>query len=318
MSTPGLGGMNPAPVNAPQGALPAAGVQPGQSTAVVIANKVIVFGPNDGLFVYSGTPKLGNPPIFWATSATKDPYGNTVTPTAGIAGTGEFRAPNTIINAAGTFTYAGTPAANKMILSDANTGGTDDFGNQYLSGLTGYQAVGLGSSWVACQFSGSGRSAWATPGPSQTGWIPEGTELFGGGWTLDLSGVGPGLDGVTFRLTTGLAALISGSLETWHPITLDAGWTASSPLPQYRLLPDGNVQLTGVATHASFTAPTNVNAGAPLPAAYQPASTKDVKPNNAIDAQAAVAVTTAGVIAARANATFPATQVNLECIYSLQ
>lgn len=48
--------------------------------AVIIADKVIVFGPGEGLFVYQGAPVLGNPPILSATGGTVDPYGNAVQP----------------------------------------------------------------------------------------------------------------------------------------------------------------------------------------------------------------------------------------------
>lgn len=76
------------PLNAPpsRGLVP--GVQPGVSSAIVIANYVIVFGPTGtptGVFVYQpGTkPALGNPPVAWMTAASKDPYGNTL-PATGI------------------------------------------------------------------------------------------------------------------------------------------------------------------------------------------------------------------------------------------
>ena len=51
-----------------------------------LASAVIIEGTNDGLFVYSGTPVNGNPPILWAVSpgVTADPYGNTVTAVLGV------------------------------------------------------------------------------------------------------------------------------------------------------------------------------------------------------------------------------------------
>lgn len=53
----------------------------GQGTVGNIqANTVVVFGTNQGVFVYSGTPALGNPPIASMSSGTLDPYGNTVKP----------------------------------------------------------------------------------------------------------------------------------------------------------------------------------------------------------------------------------------------
>jgi hypothetical protein len=45
-------------------------------------NSVVVFGTGagTGLFVYNGQPALGNPPIFYVTTASVDPFGNPVTP----------------------------------------------------------------------------------------------------------------------------------------------------------------------------------------------------------------------------------------------
>jgi Right handed beta helix region len=76
MTMPGLGGQQPAPMNAPGAGQPGIGVQPGVSNAVVTANKVIIFGSGGGLFVYSGTPAYGNLIQSITASAGTDPYGN--------------------------------------------------------------------------------------------------------------------------------------------------------------------------------------------------------------------------------------------------
>jgi hypothetical protein len=68
------------PLNAPPAGQVSTGVQPGVTSAVLLANKVIVFGANGGIFVYNGTPALGNPPILAITTATTDPYGNDIKP----------------------------------------------------------------------------------------------------------------------------------------------------------------------------------------------------------------------------------------------
>jgi hypothetical protein len=158
MTVPGLGGQQDAPQNAPGALAPAVGVQPGVSRSVVIANAVIVFGPSGavvGVFVYAAgtTPGLGNPPIFWATNQTADPYGNAVTPTAGVAGTGQFTAgPTTInssgifagftvINASGIFSYSGTPATGNLIFSSAAAAGTDPHSNPYVEGAAAYVTI---------------------------------------------------------------------------------------------------------------------------------------------------------------------------------
>lgn len=48
----------------------------GWLTQIVIASQVIIIGPDDGLFVYSGTPAAGNLIISAAAEAGTDPYGN--------------------------------------------------------------------------------------------------------------------------------------------------------------------------------------------------------------------------------------------------
>lgn len=55
---------------------------------IVRAREVIIFGAGGGLFIYSGTPALGNPPVLSAVApgVTTDPYGNPVTPVLEIQG----------------------------------------------------------------------------------------------------------------------------------------------------------------------------------------------------------------------------------------
>jgi hypothetical protein len=138
--TGGLGGMPPPPQNAPAGQQATGGVQPGQSTAIVFANKVIVFGAGDGVFVYptGTTPALGNPPIAWMGGGLVDPYGNVLPSTTGVAGAGTFQAGDTRITTQGLFTYSGTPALGNLIYSDTSAAGTDPFGNVVLAGANAY------------------------------------------------------------------------------------------------------------------------------------------------------------------------------------
>jgi hypothetical protein len=84
------------PLNAPPGITPAPGVQPG-STAVTIAHYVIVFGAGGGVFVYSGTPAKGNPPIASITGGSIDPYGNTVETGIASNGTGAAAGDNIVM-----------------------------------------------------------------------------------------------------------------------------------------------------------------------------------------------------------------------------
>jgi hypothetical protein len=159
MTIPGLGGLQPPPMNAPAAGQVVTGIQPGVIPGIFIGRYVVVFGASGGVFVYNGTPALGNPPIFWATSASTDPYGNAVTPTAGVAGMGQFSAGNTIINASGVFTYSGTPALGNLVESITpigDTTGTDTFGNVYFGGFTSYEANGTANATVIAQLNTGG------------------------------------------------------------------------------------------------------------------------------------------------------------------
>lgn len=117
----------------------------GWRSQVITASLVIIYGTgkNTGLFVYSGTPSASNPPIFWATSAGTDPFGNAIPSTAGVAGTGTFQAGNTVLKALGDFIYSGTPAAGNLLASITGAAGADDgHTNPFLKGITGYQGLG--------------------------------------------------------------------------------------------------------------------------------------------------------------------------------
>jgi hypothetical protein len=83
---PGRGGLQPAPQNAPPPGSVSPGIQAGTSTPVVRATQLIIYGTGEtGLFEYSGTPALGNPPEAYAApnGVTKDPYGNTLPQSGG-------------------------------------------------------------------------------------------------------------------------------------------------------------------------------------------------------------------------------------------
>ncbi len=91
-----------------------------------IGSLVLVFGTgnNTGLFVYNGTPKLGNPPVFWVTTATKDPYNNTIPSLSGLSDA--------------FLVYSGTPALGNLIGSITGVPGTDRLGNVYKIGINAY------------------------------------------------------------------------------------------------------------------------------------------------------------------------------------
>lgn len=105
-----------------------------------------------------------------------------------------------------------------------------------------------------------------------------------------------------------------GTEEVWHPITLDSGWSTVSghPVPSYRLLPDGNVQLSGYASHAAWTGTTTLNSSNPLPSAYRPAT----EPYFVGDInRAAYEITSSGVIQVLYNSALNNTQIEMHAIY---
>jgi uncharacterized protein YaiE (UPF0345 family) len=129
------------PLNVPPGQTTPIGVQPGVSQ--VAFNTVIVGGSGGGLFVYNGTPAFGNPPIFYASAGTKDPYNNPITPTVGLTGIGQFNAGNTIINTNGTFIYSGTPSSSNLIVSECPVATLDPFGTAAVQGVGVYITISL-------------------------------------------------------------------------------------------------------------------------------------------------------------------------------
>lgn len=94
--------------------------------------------------------------------------------------------------------------------------------------------------------------------------------------------------------------------DTWHTITLDAGWSPQSGFdaPQYRLLPTGDLQLRGMAEHIVFTSNIDLNSAHPLPSAYRPANTHHFRAydNSTGTPRAGVQIAPSGVITAMATA----------------
>jgi hypothetical protein len=82
-------------------------------------------------------------------------------------------------------------------------------------------------------------------------------------------------------------------------MTLDAGWSlnGSYAAPSYRLLPDGNLQLTGLADFGAGTAANhNLNNANPLPAAYRPVTQKVFRSQDLNTLRGGVQILPSGVI----------------------
>jgi hypothetical protein len=113
MTSPYGGPLVP-PLNAPQGAQPFLGIQPGVTGGLVLANVVVIFGQNGSILIYSGQPAKGNLIGSWAGMAGADQYGNAypqgLNVTIGtISGTtisaSTFEGSDFVVNSAGMFFY---------------------------------------------------------------------------------------------------------------------------------------------------------------------------------------------------------------------
>lgn len=244
----GLGGLNPKPVNAPQGATPAPGVQPGQSTAVVVANKVIVFGPKDGLFIYTGTPAHGNPPIFSVTApgTTTDPYGNPVKP---VMLAGPAAGPFTQIDQFGDL-ISFSPAGGSIVLDPSKP----QIGLFDVLGSLRVIANNLGEFNYFPQ--GNPGNAIAVAAVMAT------SDSYGNSFAA-------GFNGNITAFQPGVSPQVP---ETWHPMSpLAAGFSAGGTTPQFKLYPDGTIGLRG-AVNLTATEPAGTTFFT-LSAAYAPTAT---------------------------------------------
>lgn len=233
-------------------------------------------------------------------------------PSTGLGGgfrSGILRARVVIVSGVneGVFVYNGPPALGNLIASITSADGIDVYGNAFVHGVVSYfpsaappRAVQLGSPNAAPGITFLQAATVAGP------WTDV-VQLVGDPATAALVvinnlSVANNLD-VALQLTATGGTAGSPTLittDTWHPLALDAGWTAGSPAPSVRLLPDGNLQLTGLATHAAITTETALNSGTPLVAPYVPATNKNYQGNRA-GGTAGAEIKSTGVVFAEPN-----------------
>lgn len=220
---------------------------------------------------------------------------------------GTITGPDYIINPSGIFIYSGSPAAGNLLISLAGATGVDGFGNVYPQGLAVYGPSGaqiiledngsqaalllipalVTSNTVAPQIISSAVNAGlvneiaelAISSGKESGLADAAIQLASApadGSALALAFFEFGGSGEVYVAPGfGIRARQPGTVNTiegWHPITLDAGWStvANFPAPQYRYLPTGDIEFTGAASHASFTVNQNLNGSNPLAAGYRP------------------------------------------------
>lgn len=286
------------PLNAPPAGQPVAGVQPGTTPGIVLAQYVIVFGTAGGVFIYTGSPGPGNPPILWSASSNKDPYGNTLSPesTASI-GAGQDGGAQVLLTLLsgtdgqisfplpGTWTnypnmYATVSGSGAILSVNGPTDSTVD--DQVFIALDSAEASGLAGSTGFLVYEGTGPS-----NNTVAFWNYAGLTVEAG----VITAVEPG---------TGTSPANPAQQETWHAITLDSGWSTGSPYaaPRYRLLPDGNLQLSGRCSATAWSGSKTLNNSNPLPAAYRPANACDFYSSDAVGSRAHISIATTGIISA--------------------
>lgn len=162
------------------------------------------------------------------------------------AGTGNFT---------GLFIYSPAPGLGNLIYSDAPAEGKDPFGNAYLQGPVSYGFDSAANIWLADQTTGNGLAVWTATsekGPwGQQYWLSmqAGSGGTAGQWVIGgATGVNP--------IVANDPASNAIQAETWHTMSLAAGWAARGAgfgVPKYRLLPTGDLQLSGQVTGTTGT-----------------------------------------------------------------
>ena len=238
-------------------------------------------GAGTGVFVYNGTPQLGNPPITWMTNGSLvDPYGNVLPAVIGVEGVGTFSAGNTLITPSGIFVYSGTPATGNLIFSIASVAGTDEFGNPYKGGgATAYGTSGA-TSGLSTFNSNTDAYVFAAPGGATHMILPP--ELVGevgnAGTATEFTGAAlysgsnsSGFDAAVEVFTgnndgssSGNGALVAdgsdqliwdnGGVETVGLLTVDAGMaTAASALTGGVIISQTDISATSQTNNTTFS-----------------------------------------------------------------
>lgn len=224
---------------------------------------------SSGIFVYSGTPALGNLIGSWAGAAGADRFGNAYQKDLGV-----YAAVNT--GYASLSSTGGIGGNTALLFHPGSTSHVTEqpqlFGGSNQSGLADEEEyLALTSGTAAgnddAQLQLISGSADATI-PAVLNFLMGGTvlsQLFKTAWNID----------VPVSATAGTVSsptLIT--TDSWNLITMDSGWStlAGQTPPQYRLLEDNTVDMIGGAQYSSsFTAQNIASGSNVLPAAYRPA-----------------------------------------------
>lgn len=197
---------------------------------------------------------------------------------------GTFFGADFVINSLGAFFYSGTPTTGNLIASITPASGANDGeGNAFQAGITSYTA---GGEWLAMAagmltFDGGCVIAEGPSGGLKLE-IATGGQLVvtvNGSTVILVSGGAIDLDQPVVATAGTAASPTLITTDSWHAVSMAAGWStlAGYPVPSYKLLPSGRVAVSGLATHAAFSANTALSNSA-LPAAYRPLTNQFIAP----------------------------------------
>jgi len=219
-----------------------------------------------GIFIYSGVPALGNLVGSWASVAGVDGFGNPYQKDLTVyIGNGGYVNVNSSGGFGGNTAVIINPGFTSHITTEPQI-----LAGSVNSGLVNELEYVLISSGKA---NSNDDAAIGFNSESADGTIGAVMNIEFGGTVL--AQLFKTIWDIGVPISCTLGTITNRTLittDTWHPITLDAGWTAGTPVPQYRLTIEGNIQFTGNASHANMVGGTNVNSANPLPSAYRPAN----------------------------------------------
>lgn len=263
-------------LGSPPGQPTPVGVQPGTTPGVVLAQFVIVFGASGGIFLYSGKPGPGNPPVAWMSTGTQDPYKNTLTPKTGgaLIGAGQDGNPQVVLALSGAagqlaFPLPGTWTNYPNVFGEVVGGG----GTLSINGPTDTTVNDQAYAELLSAAAGfDGGSAGAL----------HYIDANGGDNTIAIWGD----DGLLVNVSPNMFAVKPGTggsptnpavQETWHAMTpFLNGWAnaAGNVAAQYRKVasPPNSVEIIGAITATAATAGNFFT----LPAGYRPVSAQQI------------------------------------------
>jgi hypothetical protein len=263
----------------------AANIAANTITSAELAAGIVYAGIVDGTQINGGTFLAGNLPNVQARLTE-------------ISGVGILDFP---LNATG---YSGNPIMDAGI----GTGGSGPFAQLAVNGATKTSHPDyVGMEWNSSDSASSANLEGFYNDTGGTGHLVTVIDQngFSCGFCHGLQAIQPGTSGPTM------------ATEGWHAITMDSGWSVVGGYrqPQYRILPDGNLQLSGLAAYSSnITGIQNLNGSNPLPAAYRPGAEMLFRALSPVGGRCAAQILTTGVIQAVASSTYPSGYLELDAV----